>query len=113
MNTCRAWAEGGPILEAYHDHEWCKVKHDDDFAFMMLCLEGASVGLSWQSIMHKKAAYRAAFHDFKMGSCALMADEELEAQRSNPGIIREQEEDLQRAEERTGGLADPGGIRLL
>ena len=54
MSKCRAWSEGDPILEAYHDHEWCKINHDDDFQFMMLCLEGASVGLSWQIIMHKK-----------------------------------------------------------
>ena len=37
-------------MEEYHDHEWCKINHDDDFQFEMLCLEGASVGLSWQII---------------------------------------------------------------
>ena len=62
MSVCRAWSEGDPILEKYHDHEWCKINHDDDFEFEMLCLEGASVGLSWQIIMHKREAYRAAFH---------------------------------------------------
>lgn len=88
MSECRNWYEGDPILLEYHDHEWCKISHDDDFQFEMLCLEGASVGLSWQIIMHKREAYRAAFHDFKIDACAAMTDEELEAQRSNPGIIR-------------------------
>ncbi len=88
MNECRAWAQGDPLLEEYHDHEWCKLNHDDDFQFMMLCLEGASVGLSWATILHKKEAYRAAFHDFRIDACAAMTDEELEAQRENPGIIR-------------------------
>ena len=88
MSECRTWSEGDPILEEYHDHEWCKVSHDDDFQFMMLCLEGASVGLSWKIIMHKKEAYRAAFHDFKIAACAAMTDEELEEQLTNPGIIR-------------------------
>lgn len=88
MSECRAWSEGDPILEEYHDHEWCKINHDDDFQFMMLCLEGASVGLSWATIMHKKQAYCAAFHDFKIDACAVMTDEELEAQRTNSGIIR-------------------------
>ena len=88
MNECRAWSQGDPILENYHDHEWCKINHDDDFQFMMLCLEGASVGLSWRIIIHKKPAYCAAFHDFRIDACAAMTDEELEAQRSNPGIIR-------------------------
>ena len=44
MSECRNWYQGDPILEAYHDHEWCKINHDDDFQFQMLCLEGASVG---------------------------------------------------------------------
>jgi len=66
MSECRHWYEGDPILEAYHDHEWCRICHDDDFEFQMLCLEGASVGLSWRTIMHKRAAYCAAFHDFRI-----------------------------------------------
>ena len=77
MSECRAWTAGDPVLEAYHDHEWCKVNHDDGFQFMMLCLEGASVGLSWRTIMHKKSAY-----------CAAMTDGELEGLLSNPGLIR-------------------------
>ena len=88
MSECRNWYNGDPILEEYHDHEWCKISHDDDFQFQMLCLEGASVGLSWQIIMHKRAAYLTAFHGFIIDECAAMTDEELEALRSNPGIIR-------------------------
>ncbi len=88
MSECRAWYEGDPILEAYHDHEWCKVNHDDDFEFQMLALEGASVGLSWRTIMHKRENYCAAFHDFRIDACAAMTDEELERQMENPGIIR-------------------------
>lgn len=88
MSECRTWSEVDPILEEYHDYEWCKISHDDDFQFMMLCLEGASVGLSWKTIMHKKQAYCAAFHDFKIAACAAMTDEELEEQLTNPGIIR-------------------------
>ena len=88
MSECRDWAKGDPIMEEYHDHEWCKINHDDDFQFMMLCLEGASVGLSWKTIMHKKQAYCACFHDFRIDACARMSDEELESLRDNPGIIR-------------------------
>ena len=88
MSECRNWCSGDPLLEAYHDREWCKVSHDDDFQFQMLCLEGASVGLSWRTIMYKRAAYLAAFHGFIIDECAAMSDEELEALRANPGIIR-------------------------
>lgn len=88
MSECRTWYEGDPILEEYHDHEWCMINHDDDFQFEMLCLEGASVGLSWKTIMHKRNAYRAAFHGFKIAACASITDEELEAALQNPDLIR-------------------------
>lgn len=89
MDDCRAWSEGDPILEAYHDHEWCKVSHDDRYQFEMLCLEGASVGLSWKIIMHKREAYRAAFRGFDIDACAAMTDEELEAlMDEDSGLIR-------------------------
>ena len=42
-NRCRAWYEGDPILEEYHDNEWCKVNHDDNFQFEMLCLGKRSI----------------------------------------------------------------------
>ena len=87
-SECRAWYEGDPILEEYHDHEWCRENHDDRFQFEMLCLEGASVGLSWKTIMHKRGAYLEAFHGFDIDTCAAMADDELESLLENPGIIR-------------------------
>ena len=87
-SACRTWYEGDPVLEAYHDHEWCRENHDDRFQFEMLCLEGASVGLSWRTIMHKREAYRAAFHGFDIAACAAMTDAELEALLDDPGIIR-------------------------
>ena len=85
---CRAWYEGDPVLEEYHDHEWCKPNHDDRFQFEMLCLEGASVGLSWKTVMHKRENYKKAFHNFDIDACAAMTDEELEAQLQNTGLIR-------------------------
>lgn len=87
-NACRAWYEGDPILEEYHDHEWCRPNHDDRFQFEMLCLEGASVGLSWAIIMHKREAYRTLFHGFDIDACAAMTDGELEMVLRDPGIIR-------------------------
>lgn len=88
LNICRSWAEGDPLMEEYHDDEWCKVHHDDQFEFEMLCLEGASTGLSWRTILHKREAYREAFHDFNIDDCAAMTDEELEALLNDRGLIR-------------------------
>ena len=86
--ACRNWYQGDPILEEYHDHEWCKIDHDDRFEFEMLNLEGASVGLSWQTILHKREAYRKAFHDFDIDKCASMSDEELRSLMDDSGLIR-------------------------
>ena len=87
-SKCSEWYLGDPILEAYHAEEWCKVSHDDRYQFEMLCLEGASVGLSWKTIMHKRTAYKAAFHDFDIDRCAAMKDEELEAVLAGANVIR-------------------------
>lgn len=87
-NNCRGWYEGDPVLEAYHDYEWCRENHDDRYQFEMLCLEGASVGLSWKTVMHKREAYRRAFHNFEIDACSSMSDEELESLLSDSGLIR-------------------------
>ena len=72
----------------YYTKEWCRVNHDDRYQFEMLCLEGASVGLSWRTILLKREGYRRAFHGFDIEKCAAMTDEELEALIQDPGIIR-------------------------
>lgn len=85
---CRSWTQHDPLLEEYHDHEWCKVHHDDRFEFEMLSLEGASTGLSWQLILHKRKAYQDAFHNFDIALCAAMSDTELDDLMHDEGIIR-------------------------
>lgn len=87
-NECRQWALGDPLMEEYHDHEWCKINHDDRFQFEMLSMEGASVGLSWKTILHKREAYRRAFHDFDIDKCAAMSDNELLGLLDDTGLIR-------------------------
>ena len=84
---CRSWYVTDELL-AYHDHEWGMPVHDDTKLFEMLCLEGASVGLSWRTILHKRPAYRRVFHDFNIEACAAMEDDELEAALADPGIVR-------------------------
>lgn len=85
---CRSWTQHDPLLEEYHDHEWCKVHHDDRFEFELLSLEGASTGLSWQLILHKRKAYQDAFHNFDIALCAAMSDTELDDLMHDEGIIR-------------------------
>jgi DNA-3-methyladenine glycosylase I len=75
-------------LAHYHDTEWGVPVHDDRHLFEMLTLEGAQAGLSWEVVLRKRTGYRRAFHDFDIGRVATMSDDELEALRDDPGIVR-------------------------
>ncbi|MGH7210834.1 MAG: DNA-3-methyladenine glycosylase I [Acetobacteraceae bacterium] len=82
------WANGSAAMEAYHDREWGKPLHGDSALFEFLVLEGAQAGLSWRSVLDRRAAYRGAFHDYDIARIAAMTDAELEALLSDGAIIR-------------------------
>jgi DNA-3-methyladenine glycosylase I len=79
---------GKEFYADYHDNEWGIPLHDDQRLFEMLILEGAQAGLSWETILKRRPAYRNAFHSFDPRFVAAMTDEQLESLRQNPGIIR-------------------------
>lgn len=87
-NRCFGNDEGKAFYAAYHDDEWGVPVYDDRLLFEMLILEGAQAGLSWETILRKREGYRAAFHGFAPEKVAAMKDDELEALRDNPEIIR-------------------------
>lgn len=82
------WAAQDPLLQAYHDQEWGVPVHDDQQLFELLCLEGFQAGLNWLMVLKKRAALRAAFHDFDIATCAAMTDAELAALQQDPALIR-------------------------
>lgn len=83
------WVQDKPQFYLdYHDHEWGVPVHDDRKHFEMLILEGAQAGLSWETVLKKRDAYRDAFHQFDPVKVAAMTDADLEACLLNPGIIR-------------------------
>jgi DNA-3-methyladenine glycosylase I len=51
-------------MRRYHDDEWGRPSHDDTHLFEMLILEGAQAGLSWSTVLNKRANYRQAFDGF-------------------------------------------------
>ncbi len=85
--TC-PWATGSPAMRAYHDAEWGVPSHDDHYLFEFLVLEGAQAGLSWSTILNRRAGYARAFHGFDVAAVATMGDDELSALMLDPGIIR-------------------------
>lgn len=85
---CFGGKPGQELYANYHDNEWGIPLHDDRLLFEMLILEGAQAGLSWETVLKKREGYRKVFHHFYPGKVALMTDDELEALRNNPQIIR-------------------------
>lgn len=79
---------GQELYAHYHDHEWGVPLHDDRRLFEMLILEGAQAGLSWETILKRREAYRVAFHNFNVARVATMSDSELEKLYQDPTIIR-------------------------
>jgi len=83
-----AWAGSDPLMIAYHDKEWGRPLHDDRALFEFLILEGAQAGLSWRTVLHKRDAYRKAFHRFDPRKVAAYNARDVRRLLSNAGIIR-------------------------
>jgi DNA-3-methyladenine glycosylase I len=73
---------------AYHDAEWGVPVHDDVVLFEFLTLEGAQAGLSWETILRKRDAYREAFSGFQPARVARFPPSRIERLLENPGIVR-------------------------
>jgi len=83
------WAEGGdPGYVRYHDREWGRPVHDDRRLFEMLTLEGAQAGLSWLTVLRKRAHYLRAFAGFDVRKVARFGKAKQAALLLDPGIIR-------------------------
>lgn len=72
----------------YHDEEWGVPLHDERMLFEFLVLEGAQAGLSWATILRKRAAYRRAFHRFDPRKVARYGARDVQRLLGDPGIVR-------------------------
>jgi DNA-3-methyladenine glycosylase I len=82
-----AWATT-PLGIAYHDREWGVPVHDDRVLFEFLILEGAQAGLSWETILRKRDAYRRAFAGFDPQKVARFPAATLRKLMKDDGIVR-------------------------
>jgi DNA-3-methyladenine glycosylase I len=88
MTRCE-WARGSdPEMMAYHDEEWGVPSRDDVHLFELLVLEGAQAGLSWATILKKRAGYRRAFAGFDVRKIARYDDDDVARLLGDPGIVR-------------------------
>ncbi len=86
MKRC-GWAVREPLL-SYHDEEWGTPLHDERRLFEFLCLEGAQAGLSWETILRKRPAYRTAFDRFDPKKVARYTARDRARLMRDAGIVR-------------------------
>lgn len=82
------WAEQTDGYRQYHDEEWGRPQHDDRVLFEFLILEGAQAGLSWRTILERRAGYRRAFAGFDPRKVARFDETKQRALMQDTGIVR-------------------------
>lgn len=81
------WATAEPNI-SYHDQEWGVPVHDDRLLFEFVILEGAQAGLSWTTILKKRANYRKAFDNFDAEKIARYGAPDVTRLLNDAGIVR-------------------------
>lgn len=103
------WCTNDPLYIAYHDEEWGVPLRDPKRLFELLLLEGFQAGLSWITVLKKRARYREVLWGFDAERLAQMSDAEIEERLQDAGIIRNRLK-LQAARQNAGAwlrLEDP------
>ena len=82
------WCKGSELYEDYHDNEWGRPVRDERKMFEFLLLETFQAGLSWITVLKKRKAFRAVFHQFEIAKVAKMTEKEIQDALQNARIIR-------------------------
>ena len=83
-----AWCSGDPAYVDYHDTEWGVPVRDDRALFEKICLEGFQSGLSWLTILRKRANFRRAFANFDLERVARFDKRDVNRLLKDAGIVR-------------------------
>ncbi|MDR3038550.1 MAG: DNA-3-methyladenine glycosylase I [Candidatus Adiutrix sp.] len=87
MPRCE-WCAGSEIYLQYHDTEWGVPVFDDRKHFEFLVLESAQAGLSWLTILKKRADYRRAYEDFDPRKVAKFSEVRKAELLADAGLVR-------------------------
>ncbi len=82
------WAGNDEEYQRYHDDEWGWPLHGDQPLFEKLCLEGFQAGLSWITILKRRAAFREVFQDFDPAMLVEFGPDDVDKLMSDARIIR-------------------------
>ena len=88
MKTRCEWCLGTDLMMAYHDEEWGVPLHDDRKLFEFLVLDAFQAGLSWSTILNKRANFRRAFDGFDAAKIARYTKRKTESLLADAGIVR-------------------------
>ena len=82
------WCESKSLDRHYHDTEWGVPMHDDRDLLELLTLEGAQAGLSWSTVLAKRAGYKRIFKNFDAQKIAAFSEADIASAMADPGIVR-------------------------
>jgi DNA-3-methyladenine glycosylase I len=82
------WGISSEAMAEYHDTVWGVPQRDPNTLFEFLVLEGAQAGLSWSTILNKRAGYQRAFAGFDPAVVAGFGDDDVARLLADPGIVR-------------------------
>ena len=82
------WALGDPENREYHDREWGRPLEGDVALFELLTLEAFQSGLSWLTVLRKRAAFRRAFDGFEIERVAGYGARQVNRLLGDASIIR-------------------------
>jgi len=83
-----AWAEGDPLMSAYHDNEWGVPVRESKALFAKLILDGFQAGLSWRTILYRRDGFLRAFEGFDPEVLARYGESDVARLLGDAGIIR-------------------------
>jgi DNA-3-methyladenine glycosylase I len=82
------WNLKDELLTRYHDEEWGTPVHNDQLWFEFISLDGMQAGLSWNTILRKRPAFRAAFDNFHIETVAGYGEAKVAELLNDAGIVR-------------------------
>src|SRR5438132_2787486 len=88
VRRCWAGVDASPLMLDYHDREWGVPLHGDRELFAKLVLDGFQAGLSWSTILNKRAHFLEVFDGFDPERMARYDRRRIAKLLKDPGIVR-------------------------
>jgi DNA-3-methyladenine glycosylase I len=108
-----AWGASTPDYAVYHDTEWGRPLRGDDALYERLTLEAFQSGLSWLTILRKRAAFRLAFDGFRIERVARYGEADVDRLLADAGIVRNRAKIEAAVANARAALEVPGGLSAL